>query len=91
MMAQKFLLAAAIVFGATAMAWAQSQTGGNFGTPYSGSAASRANSGGPYVHSHHRDTSGGAHDNVGGSGGREIDARDSEGAAPVARQASTPK
>jgi hypothetical protein len=92
MMVRIFVLATAMVLSATAIGRAQSQTGANFGTPYSGSAASRSNGGGSYTHSHHRDTGGqSARDSGASGGGREIDARDSEGAGPVARQASTPK
>jgi hypothetical protein len=88
MTARTFVLATAMVLSATAAGRAQSQTGGNFGTPYSGSAASRSNSGGSYTHSHHRDTSG---DSERGNGGGEKDARDSDASLPIARQASTPK
>jgi len=74
-------------------AWAQSQTGGSFGTVYGGSAASRLNGDArPFVHarSHgHGSDSGSGQPSRGGA--RELDARDTEGSRPVARQASTPK
>jgi hypothetical protein len=97
MIAKRFLLVAIILSGAPATGWAQSQTGSNFGTLPSGSAASRSNGGSSYSHSRHRDSGGGeqsAHGNGGDSsngGGREIDARDAERTSPVARQASTPQ
>jgi hypothetical protein len=90
-----YLLATVFLLGAAQAGVAQSQTGSNFGVPYSGSAQSRSNNGGSsYAHARRR--SGGDSDNQsssGGSngGGREIDARDAEGSAPVARQASTPR
>jgi hypothetical protein len=89
------LLVFAFLLGMAQAGWAQSQTGNNFGTPYSGSAASRANGGGSsYVHARRR--GGDDSDDQGSSrgsngGGREIDARDAEGSAPVAHQASTPR
>jgi hypothetical protein len=84
---KELLLASSLLLSTTAGCLAQSQTGSNFGTPYSGSAATRSNGGGSHVHSHHRDWS---EQSARGSGG-EIDARDSSGAASVARQASTPQ
>jgi hypothetical protein len=90
MVAKPTLLAALFLLSAPALCLGQSQSGSNFGVPYSGAAISRSNGGG-YVHSRHRDSSDqNAHSGGGGGGGQEIDARDS-GAAPVARQASTPK
>jgi hypothetical protein len=95
MIARNFLLSTALTLSAAGPGWAQSQTGGNFGTFPSGSAAWRSNGGSSSGHSHHRDAgdsepsarSSGSH----GGSGREIDARDAEGAAPVAHQASTPQ
>jgi len=94
MMAKPLLLAAVILLSVPAASLAQSQTGGNYGVPGgSGSPASRSNGG--YVHSHHRDSgdrdSGGQSARGGENGGHEIDARDADAAAPVARQASAPK
>jgi hypothetical protein len=70
---------------------AQSQTGGNFGTPYSGTAGAR--NGGHY-YSHARSNGGGGQstrgNGGGGGGGGEIDARDAS-APSVAHQASTPQ
>jgi hypothetical protein len=93
------LLVAAFVLSAIQTGLAQSQTGSNFGTLYSGSAASRLKSGNSsYVHTRRRrddsdDQSSGSGNSGGGGngGGREIDARDAAGSAPVARQASTPR
>jgi len=90
-----YFLAIAFLLSVTHVSHAQSQTGGNFGVPYSGSAAARSNNGGSsYVHtrrgkSDSDDQSSGRASN--GGGGHEIDARDSEGSAPTARQASTPR
>ena len=89
MMAKPVLLATVILLTASAACLAQSQAGSNFGVPYSGAAINRSNGGG-YVHSHHRN-SGDQGSHSSGSGGRETDARDASAAAPVARQASTPK
>jgi hypothetical protein len=81
------------LLGAAGSGWAQSQTGGNFGTVPSGSAASRSNGGSFHGYSRHRDSGAGEQStrNSGGGSGREIDARDAEGTAPVAHQASTPQ
>ena len=88
-MAQRLIIALALLIGAASAGLAQSQAGSSFGTPFSGSAASR--SGGGHVYARHRDSGGGG---SGGqspqSGGGERDARDSGGSGPVARQASTP-
>jgi hypothetical protein len=94
-----YLLAIALLLGAAQAGFAQSQTGSNFGVPYSGSAASRSNNGvSSYVHVRRHtgsDTgdqgSNGSSGNGSSGGGREIDARDAEGSTPVARQASTPR
>ena len=85
MIAKPVLLAAALLLSAAEMGWAQSATGGNFGTLPSGSAAWRSNGGGSS--SRHRD----AQSVRGGSSGREIAARDAERSAPIAQQASTPQ
>jgi hypothetical protein len=88
------LLAIAFLLCVSHGGYAQSQTGSNFGVPYSGSAASRSNTGGSsYVHTRRNksdsdDQSSGRNSN---GGGREIDARDAEGSAHTARQASTPR
>jgi hypothetical protein len=75
----KIIVALALLLSATSAGWAQSQSGGNFGTPYSGTAAAR--SGGHYYgHAHYRNAGGqGAHNggDGGGGGGREIDASES--------------
>jgi hypothetical protein len=95
MMAKPVLLAAMILLSVPAACLAQSSSGSNFGVPYSGAAINRSNGGG-FIHTRHRDSSDqNSHSSSGssassGGGGHEIDARDS-GAAPVARQASTPK
>jgi hypothetical protein len=91
-----YLLAVVFLFGTAQAVFAQSQTGSHFGVPYSGSAASRS-SGGSSSYAHARRHTGGDSDDQGSnggnsnSGGREIDARDAEGAPSVARQASTPR
>jgi hypothetical protein len=77
----KFIAALVLLLSATSAGWAQSQSGGNFGTPFSGTAAAR--SGGHYYgHARYRNAGGqGAHNGGngggGGGGGREIDASDS--------------
>ena len=76
----KIIVALALLLSATSAGWAQSQSGGNFGTPFSGTAAAR--SGGHYYgHAHYRNAGGqSAHnggDGGGGGGGREIDATNS--------------
>jgi hypothetical protein len=76
----KIIAALVLLLSATSAGWAQSQSGGNFGTPFSGTAAAR--SGGHYYgHARYRSAGGqGAHnggDGGGGGGGREIDASDS--------------
>jgi hypothetical protein len=77
----KIIAALALLLSATSAGWSQSQSGGNFGTPYSGTAAAR--SGGHYYgHAHYRNAGGqGAHNGGdgggGGGGGREIDASES--------------
>jgi hypothetical protein len=95
MIARNFLLSTALMLSAAEPCWAQSQTGGNFGTVPSGSAAWRSNGGASSGHSHHRDSSDSEPSariiGSGGGSGREIDARDAQGAAPVAHQASTPQ
>jgi hypothetical protein len=95
MTAKNPMLAAVLLLSTAAPGWAQSQTGGNFGTLPSGSAVWRSNGGASSGHSHRRDSSDSepsAHGSgSSGGSGREIDARDSEGAAPVAHQASTPQ
>ena len=97
MIAKRCLLATIFLLSAAATSWAQSQTGGNFGTLPSGSAASRSNGGSSSGHSRHRDSGDDEQSarNNGGSGSnggdREIDARDVERTSPVARQASTPQ
>jgi hypothetical protein len=91
MTAKRLLLASLLTLGATTAGLAQSQTGGNFGTPYSGTAGAR--NGGHY-YSHARSNGGGGQstrgNGGGGGGGGEIDARDAS-APSVAHQASTPQ
>jgi hypothetical protein len=89
MPAKRLLVALVLVLGATSAGLAQSQTGGNFGTPYSGTAGAR-NGGHYYSHARSRD-SGGQNARGGGGGGGEIDARDTSGTRPIAHQASTPQ
>ena len=85
-----FIVALGLLLGATTAGWAQSQSGANFGTPYSGTAGAR--NGGHY-YSHARSNGGGGQstrgNGGGGGGGGEIDARDASAPA-VAHQASTP-
>ncbi|HMG79541.1 MAG TPA: hypothetical protein VK591_12720 [Xanthobacteraceae bacterium] len=85
----KIIVALVLLLGATSAALAQSQSGGNFGTPYSGTAGAR--NGGHYnSHARSHDSGGqSARGNGGGGGGGEIDARDAS--TPVAHQASTPQ
>jgi hypothetical protein len=74
----KFIAALVLLLSATSAGWAQSQSGGNFGTPFSGTAAAR--SGGHYYgHARYRNAGGQRAHNGGngGGGGREIDASDS--------------
>jgi hypothetical protein len=97
MIAKCWLLGTVLLLSTATTSWAQSQTGGSFGTLPSGSAASRSNGGSSSSHGHHRDSGDDEQSarNSGGSGsnggGREIDARDVERTSPVARQASTPQ
>jgi hypothetical protein len=88
MAGKQVVVAAALILGATAAALAQSQTGSNFGTPYSGTAGAR-NGGHYYAHARVRDS--GGQSARGGGGGGEIDARDTSGTRPIAHQASTPQ
>jgi hypothetical protein len=86
----KIIVALVLLLSATTAGLAQSQSGANFGTPYSGTAGAR--SGGHY-YSHARSHDGGsesARGGGGGGGGGEIDARDAS-APSVAHQASTPQ
>jgi hypothetical protein len=89
----KIIVALALLLSATTAGLAQSQSGANFGTPYSGTAGAR--NGGHY-YSHARSHDGGgqsARSSGGGSGGGsggEVDARDAS-APSVAHQASTPQ
>jgi hypothetical protein len=91
-----YLLAIAFLLSVPHGGHAQSQTGRNFGVPYSGTAASRSNSGSSSNGHTRRSNSDSDADNQSSSrdssgGGHEIDARDTEGSAPTARQASTPR
>jgi hypothetical protein len=89
-----YFLAIAFLLSVTHISHAQSQTGSNFGVPYSGSAAARSNNGGSsYVHTRRgkSDSDDQSSGRASSGGGHEIDARDSEGSAPTARQASTPR
>ena len=86
----KIIVALVLLLGATTAGLAQSQSGGNFGTPYSGTAGAR-NGGHSYAHARSHDSSGqSARGNGGGGGGGEIDARDAS-TPSVAHQASTPQ
>ena len=89
----KIIVALVLLFGATTAGLAQSQSGGNFGTPYSGTAGAR-NSGHSYSHTRSHDSGGqsarGNGGGGGGGGGGEIDARDAS-TPSVAHQASTPQ
>ena len=87
----KIIVALVLLLGATSAGLAQSQSGGNFGTPYSGTAGAR-NGGHSYSHARSHDSGGqSARGNGGGgSGGGEIDARDAS-TPSVAHQASTPQ
>jgi hypothetical protein len=85
----KIIVALVLLLSATAAGLAQSQSGANFGTPYSGTAGAR--NGGHYYSQARSHDSGGqsARGGGGGGGGGEIDARDASAPA-VAHQASTP-
>jgi len=89
----KIIVALVLLLSATAAGLAQSQSGANFGTPYSGTAGAR-NGGHYYAHARSHDSGGqsarsGGSAGGGGNGG-EIDARDAS-APSVAHQASTPQ
>jgi hypothetical protein len=91
-----YLLGVAFLLSVTQASHAQSQTGKNFGVPYSGSAAARSNNGGSsYGHTRRSNSDSDSEDQSSSrgsnSGNHEIDARDTEGSAPTARQASTPR
>jgi hypothetical protein len=89
-----YFLAIVFLLSVTHVSHAQSQTGSNFGVPYSGSAAARSNnSGSSYVHTRRSksDSDDQSSSRSSSGGGHEIDARDTEGSAPTARQASTPR
>jgi hypothetical protein len=92
---KRYLLAIAFLLCVSQVGHAQSQSGGKFGLPYSGSAASRSNTGGGSAYVHTRRNKSDSDDQSSGrasnGSGREIDARDAEGSAPTARQASTPR
>jgi hypothetical protein len=84
----KIIVALGLLLSATTAGLAQSQSGANFGTPYSGTAGAR-NGGHYYSHARSHDR-GGQSARGGGGGGGEIDARDAS-APSVAHQASTPQ
>ena len=77
--------ALALLLGATSAGLAQSQSGGNFGTPYSGTAAAR--SGGHYYHARYRNTGGQSANGGAGAGGGEVDASDSNSSLAAAARA----
>ena len=84
----KIIVALVLLLGATSAGLAQSQSGANFGTPYSGTAGAR-NGGHSNSHARSHDSGGqSARGGGGGGGGGEIDARDAS-APSVAHQAST--
>ena len=87
----KVIAAMALLVGVTTVAAAQSQTGSNFGTPYSGTAAAR----GGHTYSHARARSsgdGGDNEQSGRGSGAEVDARDVDASTrSIAHQASTPE
>jgi hypothetical protein len=87
----KIIVALGLLLAATTAGLAQSQSGANFGTPYSGTAGAR-NGGHYYSHARSQDSGGQSARGGGGSvgGGGEIDARDAS-APSVAHQASTPQ
>jgi hypothetical protein len=85
----KIIVALGLLLSATAAGLAQSQSGANFGTPYSGTAGAR-NGGHYYAHARSHDSGGQSARGGGGAGGGEIDARDAS-APSVAHQASTPQ
>jgi hypothetical protein len=87
----KIIVALGLLLSATTAGLAQSQSGGNFGTPYSGTAGAR-NGEHSYSHARSHDSGGqSARGNGGGGGGGgEIDARDAS-TPSVAHQASTPQ
>jgi hypothetical protein len=87
-----FIVALGLLLAATTAGLAQSQSGANFGTPYSGTAGAR-NGGHYYSHARSQDSGGQSArggGGGGGGGGGEIDARDAS-APSVAHQASTPQ
>ena len=77
--------ALALLLGATSAGLAQSQSGGNFGTPYSGTAAARSG-GHSYYHARYR-SSGGQSANGGARAGGEVDASDSNSSLAAAARA----
>jgi hypothetical protein len=87
----KIIVALGLLLAATTAGLAQSQSGANFGTPYSGTAGAR-NGGHYYSHARSHDSGGQSarSGGGGGGGGGEIDARDAS-APSVAHQASTPQ
>jgi hypothetical protein len=86
----KIIVALGLLLSATTAGLAQSQSGANFGTPYSGTAGAR-NGGHYYSHARSNDSGGqSARGGGGGGGGGEVDARDAS-APSVAHQASTPQ
>jgi hypothetical protein len=85
----KTIVALGLLLSATTAGLAQSQSGANFGTPYSGTAGAR-NGGHYYVPARSHDSGGQSAHSGGGGGGGEIDARDAS-APSVAHQASTPQ
>jgi hypothetical protein len=84
-----FIVALGLLLAATTAGLAQSQSGANFGTPYSGTAGVR-NGGHYYSQARSHDSGGQSARGGGGGGGGEIDARDAS-APSVAHQASTPQ
>ena len=78
--------ALALLLGATSAGLAQSQSGGNFGTPYSGTAAARSG-GHSYYHARYRSGGGQSANGGAGAGGGEVDASDSNSSLAAAARA----
>jgi hypothetical protein len=81
----KIIAALVLLLSATSVGLAQSQTGANFGTPFSGTAAARSG-GHNYYHARYRNT-GGQSANGGGGARGEVDASDSNSSLAAAARA----
>jgi hypothetical protein len=79
----KIIAALVLLLSATSVGLAQSQSGANFGTPFSGTAAARSG-GHHYYHARYRSTGG---QSANGGGGGEVDASDSNSSLAAAARA----